>query len=66
VKKVKIEYKFFGIEVWIRSASLQYVHMNLPFVKYGASPIWRAKLFKVHSPSQHMIGSTRYDMEIQI
>ena len=44
VKQVKIQYENKGTKFWIKNnvnKSFQYIHMNLPFEKWGASPIWQ-------------------------
>jgi hypothetical protein len=38
--------------------------MGIAFSEFGESPIWRGENYRIHSPSQHTIGGTRYDFEI--
>jgi hypothetical protein len=61
-------YELFGIRCKIDKAgsNFNYIHEALPYKEWGNSPIWKGQLFRIHSPSEHMIGGTRYDMEVAI
>jgi hypothetical protein len=63
-----VQYESYGtkFDITARGSDFQYINMNLPFKEYGASPTWKGKRVRIHSPSEHMIGGTRYDMELVV
>jgi len=65
---LKVTYDFYGTAVWITKAgsNFNYVNQNIPFKEWGASPIWKGETLRLHSPSEHTIGGTRYDMEVNV
>ena len=64
----RVSYEVYGTGFWITKAgsNFNYVHQSIPYKEWGASPLWTGQVVRLHSPSNHKIGGTQYDMEISV